>query len=156
MVFCGLNGKFSIIFLSDMHLSDFLCASLDQCNILGPLEQKKSSLAICTLKCGKFFSLFCGKICDFKWQFYARCHFCKFCFQCLESAGFFRFCAPTHVYILMKALWRLPKECFSVLYKYKYFFKMFETESFLWIFPDLYDMVWKLKVYKSRVVTLDI
>ena len=34
---------FLIIVLSDMHLSDFLCASLDQCNIMGLREQKKFS-----------------------------------------------------------------------------------------------------------------
>ena len=54
---------FLIIFLSDMHLSDFLCVSLDQCNIPG-LSWKKSSpisnlnlrnLAIFAAKCGKLF-----------------------------------------------------------------------------------------------------
>ena len=55
---------FLIIVLSDMHLSDFLCASLDQCNIMGAFGNKKSSpisklnkqnLTIFTAKCGKFF-----------------------------------------------------------------------------------------------------
>ena len=34
---------FLIIFPYDMHLSDFLCGSLDQCNIPGLQERKKSS-----------------------------------------------------------------------------------------------------------------
>ena len=73
-----------IFFLSDMHLSDFLCASLDQCNIPSLLERKKSypisklnfqNLANFTTKRGKFFFFFfvakfsyyfCGKIFDFK------------------------------------------------------------------------------------------
>ena len=46
-----------------MHLSDFLCASLDECSIPGLREQKKSdaisklnlqNLAIFMAKCGKF------------------------------------------------------------------------------------------------------
>ena len=56
------------MFLSDMHLSDFLCAFLDQCNIQG---RKKSSpigklnsqnLAIFTAKCGKSFHNFVAKL----------------------------------------------------------------------------------------------
>ena len=66
---------FLIIFLPDMHLSDFLCASLDQCNFLGLRRQKSSlisklnlqNLAIFTAK----FSYFSGKIWDLKWQFSA-------------------------------------------------------------------------------------
>ena len=53
---------FLIIFLLDMHLGGFLCASLDQCNFLGLRRQKSSlisklnlqNLAILTAKCGKF------------------------------------------------------------------------------------------------------
>ena len=68
---------FLIIFLSDMHLSDFLCASLDQSNIPGLRERKKVlQLVNFICKIWQFlqqneanFSNFCDKIWDFKWQF---------------------------------------------------------------------------------------
>ena len=59
-----------------MQLSDFLCASLDQCNIFRASTKKTSlisklnrqNLANFTAKCDKFF-YFCGKIWDYKLQF---------------------------------------------------------------------------------------
>ena len=46
-------------FLSDMHLSDFLCASLEQCNIVG-LRERKKVLQLVNLICKTW--QFCGKM----------------------------------------------------------------------------------------------
>ena len=58
-----------------MYLSEFLCASFDQCNIPGLRTRKKSpidklnlqTLAIFAAKCGKFFNFFV-KIFGKTWQ----------------------------------------------------------------------------------------
>ena len=66
---------FLIIFLSDMHLNDFLCALLINVIFRASGNDKKFSnntlnlqnLSIFMATCGKFF-YFCGKIFIFLWQ----------------------------------------------------------------------------------------
>ena len=73
-----------------MYLSEFLCASFDQCNIPGLRTRKKSpidklnlqTLAIFAAKCGKFFNFFCENIRQNLAKFgisnvnFPRCQFC--------------------------------------------------------------------------------
>ena len=58
-----------LVFLNIFFLCDFLCASLDQCNILGLWAGKKSSL-ICNLNLQNLLVLAakCGKLFIFLWQ----------------------------------------------------------------------------------------
>ena len=78
---------FFIIYLSDMHLSDFLCASLDQCHIPGLRKRKKISSIIKRQNVANFLN-FCGKIWDFKWQFSAMQGLSPG-FKTLSATGFY-------------------------------------------------------------------